>query len=372
MKFSINAGEFASLIKKANVVSSLKNPETGNTFCICLILAKANSVTIAATNIEDISLMLFKYDINVEEEGFVVVETKKLFDVLKSFAKNEWITVNNFDCWLKIKSDKYDSSVSIYPDPEDFPKQTPELPESNVFVDNDEFLSLIDSVSFSISKDTGRKCLTGVLLHSDLETRLEMVTTDGHRLSASNRPILKFNQEIKDIVVSGGGLIALSKILDSGVSILAVSDEELCVENENMLARIKLIDGKFPNLKAVLPSCEMPIKVTVNRQTLLNSLKVLSKTAPKTGFVRFSFSDDLKLKTNNNVDGSSCKVDADIQIDSSSTLKEIGFNWRYVKDILSAVDCDNVIINILDADSPIRIHNPDRESDVYIVMPMQL
>jgi DNA polymerase-3 subunit beta len=49
-----------------------------------------------------------------------------------------------------------------------------------------------------------------------------------------------------------------------------------------------------------------------------------------------------------------------------------GFNFRYLKDVLSAIDGDAVSIEIIDTLSPTLIRDPDREEMLFVVMPMRL
>ena len=49
-----------------------------------------------------------------------------------------------------------------------------------------------------------------------------------------------------------------------------------------------------------------------------------------------------------------------------------GFNWRYISEILNAIDSENVSLEIIDMDSPAVIRDTNSDKFDFIVMPMQL
>ena len=62
-------------------------------------------------------------------------------------------------------------------------------------------------------------------------------------------------------------------------------------------------------------------------------------------------------------------MDADYE---DGTFVEAGFNWRYIDQILSVINCDEISFEIIDADMPAVIRDVNSDKSDFIIMPMQL
>ncbi|MGD9730400.1 MAG: DNA polymerase III subunit beta, partial [Nitrospiraceae bacterium] len=66
------------------------------------------------------------------------------------------------------------------------------------------------------------------------------------------------------------------------------------------------------------------------------------------------------------------EAEEELAIEYSGDNLEIGFNVTYLLDALSAVDSNEVALNLIDANSSCLIQAMDDKTCRYIVMPMRL
>ena len=130
----------------------------------------------------------------------------------------------------------------------------------------------------------------------------------------------------------------------------------------------KLIDGKFPNYVQVIPK-ENQKKLQVDLKTFLDSVdRVASVSLDKKDGVKFGLKENiLNLSVNNTNSGDgeeslSVKFDYDL---------DISFNSRYLIDVASQLDGDNIEIYLKDTGSPALIRDPADYDSIYVVMPMK-
>ena len=139
-------------------------------------------------------------------------------------------------------------------------------------------------------------------------------------------------------------------------------------ELNNSILISKLIDGKFPNYVQVIPK-ENKKKLEVDLKLFLNSVdRVASVSLDKKDGVKFILKKDLlNLSVNNTSSGDgaeSLNVKFDHELD-------ISFNSRYLIDVASQMDGDNIEIFFKDTGSPALIKDPGDFDSIYVVMPMK-
>ena len=139
-------------------------------------------------------------------------------------------------------------------------------------------------------------------------------------------------------------------------------------EINNSILISKLIDGKFPNYIQVIPK-ENQKKLEIDLKSFLNSVdRVASVSLDKKDGVKFSLSkDNLDLSVNNTNSGDG-KESLGVKFDHEL---DISFNSRYLIDVASQLDGDNIEIYLKDTGSPALIRDPADYDSIYVVMPMK-
>ena len=237
---------------------------------------------------------------------------------------------------------------------------------------------MIEKTIYSVSTDESRYHLNGVLFESEdsEDSILRMVATDGHRLSLVDRNFLEGPSKLfKDgIIVPRKGLNEIRKIIDSLESDdnvdIAVEGAQLIVRTQDTLLMIPLIEGKYPNYKQLLPK-NLDFHAIIDRDKLVSSLKRVSLVSnQKSKGVTFSFSNGVMEIFSNSPDLGEAKEE--IEVNYSEESLKIGFNARYILDVLSSIGENQVRMSFKDQNSPVLLGPKDDEKYKCVVMPMRI
>jgi len=237
---------------------------------------------------------------------------------------------------------------------------------------------MIEKTIYSVSNDETRYHLNGVYLERSVENgtpTYKMVATDGHRLSLVSREVEKddknemFNE---GVIIPRKGLSEIRKLVENmeGNLELALEGAQLIVRKENAVLMIRLIEGKYPNYKQLIPQ-NLKENISISRDSLLSSLRRVSLLSnQKSKGVTFSLSKKKMEITSNNPELGDAHEE--IPVDYSGQDLKIGFNAKYVLDVLSSIDEDNVNFELKDQLSPGLIRPKNDKNYTCVIMPMRI
>lgn len=210
---------------------------------------------------------------------------------------------------------------------------------------SNQLVGAINKTLFAISTDNLRPAMTGVFFEMSAD-EMNFVGTDGHRLVKLTKTAMDNDQE-KSIIVPKKPLHHLKNILPSDDSEVTLSYNEthLYVENEQIRLNCRLIDGKFPPYRAVIPQ-ENPYRLTVDRIALISSLRRVSIFASQsTQQIVFDIKGNTLNISGQDVNLSfSGKETLACQYDGPDML--IGFNGKFLLEMLNTLGGDEVMIEL--------------------------
>ena len=363
-----------SLLKSLNFVQGIV--EKKNTLPILsnvLLQLKNGKLSIVATDLD-----IIFYDeidnVKIVREGSTTTSAAILYDILRKISSNSDL---NFDLKsenkLSLKSENSDFNLLCLPT-DNFPAFTDEFEGLAITLDNKRFLKLLNKTKISISNDDTRHYLNGVFLHlTEAHGRnfLTGVATDSHRLSSSSLEITNTSDF--------NSLILPRKTVFQLCSLLTESSQQLTMQtSENKikftLGKIKLIskviDGKFPDYKKVVP--------TVNDKTLLISSSDFISSIERVASVSLDRKEGVKLMINkDNVQlsvnsANSGEGNEKIKAEFSGENLNISFNSKYLIDIASEIEDKNLKMNLKDSVSPVLIEDASDTNSYYVIMPMKI
>ena len=139
-------------------------------------------------------------------------------------------------------------------------------------------------------------------------------------------------------------------------------------ELDNSILISKLIDGKFPNYIQVIPK-ENQKKLEIELKSFLNSVdRVASVSLDKKDGVKFNLKKNMLDMSVNNTNSGDGKESLSVKFDHEL---DISFNSRYLIDVASQLDGDQIEIYLKDTGSPALIRDPADFDSIYVVMPMK-
>ncbi len=346
--------EIQSVVEKKSTMPILSN---------VLLEASRDRLHITATDLE-ISIR-DSIGAQVPEEGSTTVEARKIYEISRSLP-DEDITLSAEKGRLEVQGKRSFFTLVTLPE-EDYPK-VPSYPEEETIpMDASSFKDILDKTAFAASIDESRYTLRGIFLEND-EGRLNIVATDGHRLSLVCREDPGLNLE-KGVIIPRKGVNELRKLLPKGDSLrISIKEKDAIFLTGTATLITRLVDGDFPDYKQVLPKGEGN-PFTTDREAFLSALKRVSIMAGGSIGVKLRIGNGVMTLFASNPDLGEAREDLEIRYSGEEV--EAIFNPKYLIEPLSILDSEEVRFSIKDPLSPAILTTPDDEGFLYIVMPMR-
>ncbi|NQY99151.1 MAG: DNA polymerase III subunit beta [Bdellovibrionales bacterium] len=375
MKLQIDKKDLLGIISRAQHIVEKRN--TMPVLMNVLLETQDNALRVFATDLE-VSLT-DDAQCQVLESGKVAVSAKSLFEIIKELPDGMVTLEKKENNWLKISQLKsVFNIVGISPD------EYPVFPTFNTTeftkLDSRVLTEMIEKTIYSVSNDETRYHLNGVFFSKSTEGEnvvYRMVATDGHRLSLVDRKSngSQSQQGMADtqgVIIPRKGLNEIKKILDNVEDSvdMAIEGSQLIVKNSNTILMIRLIEGKYPNYQQLIPQ-NMKENMVVNREALLSSLKrvsLLSNSKSK-GVTLNLAGNRLEISSNNPELGDAKE---EIEVDYSGQDMKIGFNAKYILDVLGSMTDEAIQLELNDQLSPGLVRPHKDSSYTCVVMPMRI
>ena len=326
-----------SVVEKKNTLPILSN---------ILLEAKDNSLIISATDM-DISIT-DKLNCNIIEEGSTTVSAHTLYDIIRKLSDlSEIEIISNDGKIMSLRSGKSKFSLGCLPK-EDFPIIEIGDLENELNIDSQIFLKLINKTRFAVSNEETRYFLNGIYFHKKQEedaSFLSVVATDGHRLAKFDFDLKEYTKEIPGVIIPKKTVYELSKLLNDFEGLIKInldSNKIVFFVGESILIS-KLIDGNFPDYKRVIPRDNNNI-LKVNRQIFSLAVdRVSTITNEKSPVIKFKLLKNLMNMSS--VNGENGTATEDIITDYNGDEMEIGFNSKYILEMINNLEDDEITLN---------------------------
>jgi DNA polymerase-3 subunit beta len=333
-----------------------------------LLEAKQNKIHLTATDLEmQISLSI---ESATTGDFSTTISAKKLLDICRSLPDSSEINMATNDSRITLKAGKSRFNLQTLP-AADYPIMTKTQGESTlVTIGQHQLKDLLKQVEFAMAQQDIRYYLNG-LLFEVIANRLNIVGTDGHRLSFTSTE-LKQNYDKQDVILPRKTVIELIKLLDD-------SDEDVQIElasNQvnfsfnNFKLISKVIDGKFPDYNRVIPTGHQNSFTTDRVGVLLAMQRASILSNEKYRGIRMVLSNNnLKLISTNSDQE---EAEEELEINYAGDNLDIGFNVTYLIDVLNNTSSEQATFSFADANSSCLITVPNNTDYKYVVMPMRI
>jgi DNA polymerase-3 subunit beta len=340
MKFIVSS---SYLLKQLQVLGGIIN--NNNTLPILdhfLFDISGSTLKVSASDLE--TTVIAQLEVESDATGQICVPARLLLDTLKTFPEQPltFTVEDNNTVEISSNSGKY---ALAYAEGADFPSAVTLKEPSATTVTGDVLATAISKTIFAAGNDDLRPVMSGVFfqLASD---GLTFVATDAHKLVKYARTDATAPQSAEFIMPK--------KPLNLLKGILAGSSDEVTVEYNESNARFafdnmelicRLVDGKYPNYEAVIPK-ENPNKLTIDRNLFLNSLKRVSIFSNKTTHqIRLRIAGAELNISAEDIDYSN-KAEERLTCDYQGDDIQIGFNSRFLLEMLGNLTCDSVTLEL--------------------------
>lgn len=370
MKLSI---ERAALLKSLGHVQS--------------VVERRNTIPILSNvklDAEDGKLALNATDMDIEivesvaaqigDGGVITAPAHTLYDIVRKLPEGadvEFDTDGEGKIHLKAGRSKF--TLSSLP-AEDFPAIGEGEASHTFTMSADTLRSLIDRTRFAVSTEETRYYLNGIYLHAvdDSSPMLRAVATDGHRLAMVQESLPEGASGMPGVIVPRKTVSDLRKLVDESDDEISIglSDTKVRFGFDDVVLTSRLIDGTFPDYEQVIPKDNDKV-MEVSCDALADAVdRVSAISTEKSRAVKFALTKgQLTLSANSPEHGSAVE---ELEVSYDSDDLEIGFNSRYLLDILQQIDGDSVRCSLNDPSSPTVISDTGDDSALYVLMPMRV
>jgi DNA polymerase III subunit beta len=357
-------GHVQSVVERRNTIPILSN---------VLIEASENgAIKLTAT---DLDLQIVETLVgDVEIAGSTTVSAHTLFEIARKMADGSQVQLHAADGRMAVNAGRARFSLGTLPR-EDFPMIAEgELPTS-FELPATSLIQIIDKTRFAISTEETRYYLNGIFLHvtEDGGPNLRAAATDGHRLARVTLPRPNGADGMPDIIIPRKCVAEIRKLLDeSGDNNIQIdlSASKIRFTFDNAILTSKLIDGTFPDYTRVIPTGNDKL-LKIDPKSFAEGVdRVATIATEKTRAVKMALDKDkITLSVTSPENGTAAE---EVPGSYSSDGFEIGFNARYLLDILGEIKGDTVELHLADASAPTLIRENDKSPALYVLMPMRV
>ena len=373
MEINLKREAFSSTLQNINSVvdkSTSSNKPILSNFVIRTVEGEGSKVEFSSTDYE-LSLVE-RVEAEITEPGSICVNAKKVFDIVKELQGEDVKIRSTEQLWIHITCGSSEMrlpsvEVGLYP-------QTvlEDLPQS-VTISVDDLKQCIDMTLFAAITNESRRNLMGVCLSSTSDQQTRWLSTDGHRLAQILKSVDDLNfSEDQEVIVPRKALTEVHRTADLFGQTVVISFDERVMQftGGRISFKTRLIEGKFPNCDPIIPK-DNTMEIIVNRESFINSLRIVSSiSSEKLRPVKLLISQGvLKLESEKADYG---EVVDEIEVGYEGDPFQIGFNSRYLLDVLSVIESEDIKLECKNSMSPTIIKSTVDESFLSVIMPLRV
>ena len=371
MKLTI---ERAALLRSLNHVQSVV--ERRNTIPILSnVLLEAADGKLSLTTTDMDLAIVESVDADIAEAGAITTPAHTLYDIVRKLPDGAQIALDydGADQKLSLASGRSRFVLACLPR-EEFPIMAEDDMPHQFVLSAQDLKNLIDKTRFAISTEETRFYLNGIFMHvpeGDPQA-LIAVATDGHRLARVRLPLPDGAKSAPGVIIPRKTVSEVRKLLDEVEDPIqiALSESKIRFDIPGAVLSSKLIDGTFPDYDRVIPQ-QNDKDLEVDSHLFAEAIdRVSTISSEKSRAVKFAVdADRVTLSVNSPESGS---AEEELAAGYGSEPLEIGFNARYVLDILGQVQGDTVKVSFADSSAPTLVQDNTDESALYVLMPMRV
>lgn len=360
--------EAAAVVASRNTVPILGN---------VLIEADKSRLTIRATDLD----MEFDRHVTLEKGAKLstTVPARIFAAIVAKLPAKSVATLELKDGKLLMRAEQAKFSLATLP-VDDFPVMASGEWDSRFELEAFDLAKLIDMLRFAVSTEETRYYLNGIFFHPSTSSGgageevpvLRAAAMDGHRLARYELPLPEGAETLPDVILPRKAVEIIGKLLDKveGKVELAFSATKFRFEAGETALTGKLVDGTFPDYSRVIPTGNDK-KLGIAAKLLKSALERVQVIATeKTRGVSVSLAKDMAtLKVTSAEHGVATE---EVAGDYEGEALTIGFNARYMLDILARIHGEMALVELSDAAGPTIFHDPDCAQALFVLMPMRV
>ena len=356
----------SDLVSGVSIVSKAVSNKTTLPILECILMeASAGTITLTANDME------LGIETNIEgnilEQGKIALDAKLFFEIVRKLPDNDVTIETDSDYKATITCEKACFHI-VGQEGSEFP-YLPEIEkEKSITLSQFTLKEVIRQTIFSISDNENNKLMTGELFEVE-DKKLNVVSLDGHRISIRNIELKESYDSFK-VVVPGKTLQEITKIISGDAEkdvIIYVTNKHILFEFDQTRVVSRLLEGEYYKISQMLSS-DYETKITINKKEFLDCIdraSLLIRESDKKPIVINITDNSLELS----ISSFFGSMEENILIQKEGRDILIGFNPKFLMDVLRVIDDEEINIYLVNPKAPCFIKD-DSESYIYLILPV--
>jgi DNA polymerase III subunit beta len=366
MKIIVSKEEI--LAKLSNIQNIVEKRNTMPVLSHFLLDAGKQGSHIVATDLD--TALREPLQVKVEKEGKICVPARKMFEIVRE-VEGELTFESVDEQWLKLKAGASNFRLACLPAKE-FPAWPGMEDMEEISMSAKNLAEVIEKTVYAAGESDTRYTLNGLLFHVAPESKITVVGTDGHRLALIKRDINGSPKEERKLIIPRKAASELGKLLDryeDNVTVTLGKNHVLFTIGD-MQFLTRLIEGTYPNYEQVIPSGNEK-KMLVQRETFAKTTRrVAIMSREKSNAIKVDLSEGMIALTSSNPDLG--EAHDEIVVEYKGDSLSLGFNARYLLDILEVMASERVALEMQAPLSPVLVREENDENYRCVIMPMRI
>lgn len=365
MKLTVNKKEFISLLQRGSVYAN-KNKSMPILDCVKIYI-KDEYLYITSTDAENVITIKGGYIACDIDDFTFCINAKDILNYSKLIPSDIFsISVENNLCTIS-----YDKGNTTYPieDNNTFPIMGIDGDLKSGIINGDVLYSLIYEARNFVSYNDLRPQMMGI--HFEItDDSIVVCSSDTHYLYANSMSISNPNVELNFILNAKSFNSVLDIAQNSHEVEVSCNDKIVVFKNDNTTLMTRLLNGKFPNWRSVIPQGN-DINIKCNRNELIGAIdRAIMGGSSITNMLVFT-ADGMNLNIMAEDLDCSKRGEENVICTSNSTIK-IGLSYAKLKKCLNSIATDDVILEMSKPDRPILFKDNTENNKIILLMPMNL
>lgn len=366
MNFNINREQLLPTLQQ--IVNVIEKRQTMPILSNVLLVVEENVLTLTGTDLE--IQIIAKVDLEKAEPGGITVPARKFVDIVRLLPAQAEIKIILVDNKLKITSNRSRFTLTTLP-ANNYPEFSESELENEFSINAGKLKKALDKTLFCMANQDIRYYLNGLLFHLS-NSKLNLVASDGHRLSTFEDSIGEGTGYEARIILPRKGILELSRLLDDEEIELKIefSNSNIRVRINNLVFFAKLVDSKYPDFSKIFDQT-FHNSIHIERHVLKDALTRVAVLAnEKFKGVTCQISDGLLVLNSHNPEHD--EAEEELLIEYQGDPISISFNSQYLLDAVSNLESELVVLTIASNASCCFVEDPIQQPYKFIVMPMRI
>lgn len=334
------------------------------------MLASSGRLVMTATDGEVGVTVSVDDDVDVIQQGSVLVPAIRFGMILRdSPGETIEITAKENTLDVRIGRSKFRMATS---NPDEFPSVRTFESDRYHEINARAFREMLRRTVFATGDDSSRYALGGVMLEMNGENAIS-VGTDGRRLGTMASIGVQMGEHSTSgftVIVPRRAVAVIDRSIGDHDELIevATNPNDICVRTSAATITARLIEGRYPNWREVIPKRENPFVASIAAGTLLASTRQAAiATDGESHGLDFAFSAGLLSIRGQSIMSGESHVEVPVVYDGDDIT--ITLDCRYVMDVCKSIDPQMMIdLEIQDSKSPMLVATADGYR--HVIMPM--